>query len=72
MIYDKETGLYTECKDWHKFFSLIPRKSLNEKWLWGKCFRKRIYLNDGMNGTIFNHYLKANKEVFMFKMEHGI
>ena len=57
--------LYYESKGWLKHFVWLPRRSLGtDGWLWGRVYRKRVYVSDGYNDTIFNYYLKTKKEIF--------
>ena len=71
--WDEDTKLYITCWDWAECFCVLPKRDLNNKWLWGNAYLKKITLVDesGNSSWPFKHYLKTEKEVFMFKLKEG-
>ena len=58
---------------WYKTFVYFPRITINDKLVWGRCYRYTTIGVGGLTeGTIYrNKYAATEKEVFVHKLENG-
>ncbi len=57
----KKGDVMSVLKDWHKVLLIIPRRSVNKKWIWGQAYARNVMVYDGyvdrsqtQYGTVFD------------------
>lgn len=35
-------------EDWEEYFLIFPRKTVVHKWIWGKCYRRKVWVSYGI------------------------
>ena len=41
---------------WHKTLVLIPRRTINNQWVWGSCFCRTVWIEDGFHDEQSTQY----------------
>lgn len=34
-------------RPWHSVFLILPRRSINDRWIWGQAYRRRVWIYTG-------------------------
>lgn len=40
--------LLYEPLDWKEHFVILPRRTISERWVWGHCFYRTVWVSHGM------------------------
>lgn len=42
--------------DWYPSFALLPRRTVSNKWIWGKCYKRIVWCYNGFTDEPFTQY----------------
>lgn len=53
----KEYGmLVTVQHDWWRSFALFPHRTISDKWIWGRCYKRVVWRYTGFTDEPFTEY----------------
>jgi len=43
-------------QDWHTVFLIVPRRSVSRRWIWGRQYRRRVWIYIGFVDEPYTQY----------------
>jgi hypothetical protein len=54
---DIKTGYVTHVdQDWHPVFLIVPRRGVSRRWIWGRQYRRRVWIYTGFVDEPYTQY----------------